>query len=295
MNTQKLLIQAKNKKYALGAFNTANIEGLIAITNAAYKLKSPIILEASEGEVNYIGVKQLAALVQVYREKIGVPIILNLDHAKTFEACKEAIDAGFNYVHLDGSKLPLEENIKVTKKVVEYAHAQNPKVLVEGEMDHIQGSSADHTREDPNLYDKPEYFTKAHAAKDFVSQTKIDVFASFIGNLHGVFSKETRLKFNILEELKKELPNTFLSLHGGSGTNKEDIKKAIDMGVVKVNVNSEMRMAFKKTLQKALNETDEIAIYKITPSAIEAVQKVVEEKIMLFGSSNFEEEIETIV
>lgn len=295
MNTLNLLRQAKNKKYAIGAFNAANTETLIAITNAAKKLKSPIILEASEGEVNYIGVEQLAALAQIYKKQTGVPIILNLDHAKTFEACKSAIDAGFDYVHLDGSKLPLDENIKVTKKVVEYAKAQNPKVIVEGEMDHIQGSSADHTSEDPSLYDKPEYFTNPKAAKDFVNQTGIDVFASFIGNLHGVFSKETRLKFDILEQLTNILPDTFLSLHGGSGTNKEDVKKAINLGIVKVNVNSEMRMAFKKTLQESLNKTDEIAVYKITPNAIMAVQKVVEDKIILFGSNNFAEKIESII
>jgi fructose-bisphosphate aldolase, class II len=298
MKASELIQNAKKNKFAIGAFNAANTETLKAIIQAAVNSQSPIIIEASDGEVNYIGMHQLVALVKCYREETGLPIIINLDHAKDFEICKQAVDAGFDYVHIDGSKLPLDENIKVTKQVVEYAHAHG--VMVEGEMDHIQGSSADHTNEDPSLYEKPEYYTNPQKAKEFVEATGIDVFASFIGNLHGVYAKEMRLKFDIFKELTDLLPNTYFSLHGGSGINADDVRKAIQMGIVKVNVNSEMRIAFKETLQKSLNETDEVAIYKITPPAIEAVQKVVEDKIAIFGSGgsnlpNPPEEISSLV
>lgn len=280
--TLELLENAKKEGYAIGAFNAANIETLKAITGAAKNLNSPVILESSEGEINYVGLKQMVSLVNVYKEELEIPIILNLDHSKSFEACKNAIDAGFDYVHIDGSELDFDNNVELTKKVVEYAHSHG--VVVEGEMDHIQGSSADHTDEDPSLYEKPEYYTDPEKAGEFVSQTEIDVFAGFIGNLHGIYSKEIRLKFEILEKLKNVLPNTFFSLHGGSGINEEDVKKAISMGIVKVNVNSEMRLVFKNALRETLKETEEIAIYKITPQAIEAVEKVIEKKIRLFGS-----------
>lgn len=278
-----LLKQALDNKYALGAFNVSNIETLKAVTNAAFKLKAPIILEASEGEINYIGYKQLVSLVNIYKEELGIDIILNLDHAKRFEDCKKAIDEGFDYVHIDGSTLDYETNVSETKKVVEYAHKYN--ILVEGEMDHIQGSSEDHTREDPSKFSNEKQYSDSQKAYTFVSETGIDVFAGFFGNLHGVYSKETRLNFDVLSKLKEILPSTFLSLHGGSGINNSDVKKAIQMGIVKVNVNSEMRIAFKNTLKQEMSTTDEIAIYKITPKAIQEVEKIVENKIILFGTN----------
>ena len=284
MNTFEQLQKARKEHYAIGAFNAANIETLKAVVNSAVKLRSPVIIEASEGEADYIGKKQISSLVRIYKVEHNITVILNLDHAASFDACKDAIEAGFDYVHIDGSKLPYEENLRITKEVATYAHQHN--VMVEGEMDHIQGSSADHTNEDPGSYQKASQYTDPQKALDFVSQTGVDVFASFVGNLHGLYADEIHLKLDILEQIKKLLPDTYLSLHGGSGIVDDDVRKAIKMGIVKVNVNSEMRIAFKTALQKALNESDEVAIYKLTPPAIEAVQKVVEKKIMLFGSND---------
>lgn len=282
-NAYKFLKQALDNSYALGAFNVANIETLKAITNVAFKLKAPIILEASQGEIGYIGYKQFVSLSSIYKKELDLDIILNLDHAKSFEDCKKAIDEGFDYVHIDGSKLDYELNVSETKKVVGYAHRYN--VLVEGELDHIQGSSEDHTHEDPNGYLNENLYTIPQRAHDFVSQTGIDVFAGFFGNLHGVYAKETRLNFNVLSKLTELLPNTFLSLHGGSGINNADVKRAVQLGIVKVNVNSEIRIAYKNALKEEINNTKEVAIYKITPKAIQAVEKVVENKILLFGAN----------
>ncbi len=282
--SHEILKKALNGKYALGAFNVANTETFKAITNAAYKLKSPIILEASDGEINYIGYKQIVALSQIYEEDLGIPIIVNLDHGKDFDSCKKAIEAGFDYIHIDASKFPYEEAVSITKEVVKLAHKHG--LPVEGEMDHIEGSSEDHRSENASDLQNPSMYTDPDKAKDFVKRTGIDVFASFVGNLHGEFADKERIQVELLKKIRETLPNTYLSLHGGSGIDDADVQAAIQNGIVKVNVNTEMRIAFKMTLQDSLNNTNEIAVYKVTAKAIEAVQNVVETKIKLFGSEN---------
>ena len=281
--TRDILQKAKNEGYALGAFNVCNLETLKAVIQAAQKLKSPIILEASDGEINYMGAENLVALVNIYRSQTGLPIILNLDHGKNFESCKRAVEAGFDYVHIDTSKLPLEENIAIAKEVVKLAHSRG--VMVEGEMDHIEGSSEDHTKEDPEKFQQMGMYSDPQKAYDFVKATGIDTFASFVGNLHGIYAEEIRLNLELLNQIQKALPDTFLSLHGGSGINDGDVRQAVKSNIVKVNVNSELRIAFKLTLQESLNTSTEVAFYKLTPPAIQAMQKVVERKILLFGSA----------
>lgn len=280
---KELLQKALNEGYAIGAFNAASLETLKAITNAGKKLASPLLIEASPGESNYVGIKNLVRLARTYEEELEIPIILNLDHGNDVSVIKKAVDEGFDYVHYDGSKTPFDENIKNAAEVVEYAHKKN--VLVEGEIDHIEGSSADHTKESSDLYAKKELFTKPEKAREFVEKTGIDTFASFIGNLHGVYANMIHLDLKLLQEIREAIPNTFLSLHGGSGIYDEDVRKAIQTGIVKVNVNSEMRIAFKMTLQETLNNTDEIAVYKFMEKPISEVQKVVETKMRLFGSA----------
>jgi len=210
MNTFEILQKAAANHYALGAFNCANTETLKAITNAAKNLRAPIILEASDGEVNYIGYKQLVALKQIYMEEIGVPVILNLDHGKDFEACKNAIEAGFDYIHIDAAKLPFEEAISVTSEVVKLAHKHN--LPVEGEIDHIEGSSADHRKENPEDLQDPKLFSDPEKAREFVAKTGVDVFASFVGNLHGIYATNMHLNLNLLKKIKAALPNTLLSM-----------------------------------------------------------------------------------
>lgn len=282
-NAQNWFEKARQEGFAIGAFNAANLETIKAIVGAATKLRSPVMIEASDGEVNYIGKKQLVALVRAFEQEVGIPILLNLDHAPTRESVVEAIDAGFDYVHFDGSKLPYEENVRITKELALRAHEKG--ILIEGEMDSITGSSEDHTEEQVTGYQVSRLYTDPEKARQFVEATGIDTFASFVGNAHGLYQGEKRIDLERLHAIRFTLPASFLSLHGGSGIPDEDIREAIKLGIVKINVNSELRIAFRDTLQKVLTESHDVVIYKFMPPVIKAVQKVVEEKIKLFGSA----------
>jgi len=282
MKAKELFKKAREKGVAIGAFNVGNLETFKAITQAAENLKSPVLIEASPGEAGFIGLKQLVYLARAYEDQIQLPVILNLDHGENVETILEAIKTGFDYVHYDGSKFSYEENLENASIVVEEAHKK--EVMVEGEIDHIEGSSADHSRENTKMYSKPELFTDPREAKEFVEKTGIDVFASFIGNLHGIYADIIHLNLDKLKEISTALPHTYLSLHGGSGVYDDDVRNAIKMGIVKVNVNSELRVAFKMTLQEEIGKTTEIAPYKYMKRPIEEVQKVVETKMKLFGS-----------
>ncbi len=280
--------KAQKEKFAIGAFNAASIEPLKAIITAAKNLSSPVMIEASSGEVEYFGARELVGVVRAMEQSYSVPIILNLDHAPNLESCLEAIDLGFDYVHLDGSKLPLEENTKLAKQLVDYAHTKD--VLVEGEIDNINimgASSADHRKDDVNSVRDEKYYTDPDKALAFVGATKVDTFASFVGNVHGLYSGPKNIDLELLRMIRAKLGTTFLSLHGGSGIPDNDVSAAIGVGIVKVNVNSELRVAFHDKLKEIINggEGDEVAIYKIMPAAIDEMRVIVESKIKLFGSA----------
>lgn len=280
--TKKYFEKAKKEGFALGAFNAANIETITAITAAAKSLSSPILIECSPGEVKFLGIQRAVKIVRDFEEELQIPIILNLDHGTDPEEIKKAVDAGFDYVHFDAGKIPFEDALKTGKELADYAHKKN--VLIEGEIDHIEGSSSDHTKERPDV--SSDLYTDPKKAKRFVEETGIDTFASFVGNLHGIYSESKHLNLDLLKEIHETIPNTYLSLHGGSGIVEADISEAIKCGIVKINVNSEMRIAFKMTLQEVLNGSNEIAVYKFMEKPIESVRKVVEGKIKFFGSSN---------
>lgn len=287
MKAFEWLKRAQTEKFAIGAFNAASIETLKAIVGAAKKLSSPVIIEASHGEVTFFGLNEMVVSVRAFEKDFGVPIILNLDHAPDYESCHAALEAGFDYLHLDGSKLPYEENVAQTKKIVKEAHEKG--VPVEGEIDYINvlgASSADHRNESPDKVRDARYYTDPLKAKKFVEETGVDTFASFVGNVHGLYKGPKTTDLSLLKKIREALPGKFLSLHGGSGIPGDEVKEAIKLGIVKINVNSELRVAFRDALKKTLDDSheDEVAIYKIMPSAIEAMQKVVEEKILLFGS-----------
>jgi ketose-bisphosphate aldolase len=276
------LEKARKEKFALGAFNAGNLESLKSIVEAANKLHSPVIIEVSPGEAEHIGIPQIVALVRAYEKQFELPIILNLDHGTDPDTIKKAVDEGFDYVHFDGGKIPFEQAIITGRELADYAHSKG--AVIEGEIDHIEGSSADHTNENPdvdsNLYTDPD------KARVFVDTTGIDVFASFVGNLHGIYAENKHLNLSLLNQIQETIPNTFLSLHGGSGIIEQDIMEAIKIGIVKVNVNSEIRIAFKMVLQDVLNNSNEIAGYKFMQKPIQEMQKVVENKIRMFGSEN---------
>lgn len=280
---KEVLQKAQDEGWALGAFNAANIETLKAIVQAASKLRAPVIVESSSGETKYFGDKNLADVVKNYREEYKIPIFINLDHAENLENVDQALDAGYELIHYDGSRLSYEENVANTKSVVEKAHVKG--LLVEGELNTIAGSSADHTKEDISIALKGSKMTDPDEAAQFVEKTQIDTFAAFFGNVHGVYKGEEKLDFDLLAKIRSKV-TCFLSMHGGSGISDEAVKKAIEVGkIVKINVNTELRMAFRESLEKALKRSSEVAAYKLMAPVIEAVQQVVEEKIKLFGSA----------
>lgn len=281
MTALEILTKAKNEGYALGAFNAANLEVIKAIAQASFNQQSPLILETSAGEIEYLGMKNLLSLVENYRQENNLEILTNLDHGPGLEECQNAIEKGYNLIHFDGSALPYEENVKITKILVEQAHEKG--LLVEAEMDRIMGESKAHI-EDPESIQAQSSYTDPEKAAAFVAATGCDILAVFIGNLHGVYQQEPRLDLERLGLIAGKVP-CFLSLHGGSGLLPEDVQKAIQIGrIVKINVNTELRLAYRSTLENVLRGSDEVAIYKIMPPVIAAVQKVVEEKIQLFGS-----------
>ncbi len=276
---------AQKGKWAIGQFNVSNIETLKGIFEAAKKLKSPIIIGTSEGESRFLGLRQTRALASLFEAETGVSAILNLDHGKTFDYIKKAIAAGYDSVHFDGSALPLSQNIALTRRVVRYAAKFG--VLVEGEVGMIPGSSKILEKLSKS---KIEDLTDPAAAKNFIDKTGVDSLAINIGTFHGIMfsGKNPRINIARLKEIREALgKKVFLVLHGGSGTPPGDVKAAIKLGIVKVNINTELRKAFTGALKTLFKKkSEEIAPYKYLPKSILAVQRTVEEKIKLLGSVN---------
>lgn len=286
MKSLKEYIQeAEAKKVAIGHFNISNLEALWGIFKAAQKLDLPVIIGVSEGERDFIGVKQVAALVKSIREEYDYPIFLNADHTYSFEKVKEAIDAGFDSVIFDGAQLSLEENIVQAKKCVEYARASGREVLIEGELGYIGTSSKvlDELPTGVNVND--DGLTTAEQAKKFVEATGVDLLAPAVGNVHGMMrvGHDPRLNIERVKEVR-EAAGVPLVLHGGSGTVDSDFVDAIHNGVAIVHINTEIRVAYRKGLELNLQASpDEVAPYKILKEAVKAVEKVVSDRLKLFN------------
>ena len=290
LNSKEILKSAQLNKYALGAFNFSTAEVLKAIVVVAKELSAPIIISTSEGEADFLGMREAKALVDAWRYGAKLPIILNLDHGQSLEKIKKAVAAGYNAIHFDGSNLSYEQNVLQTKAVVDYIRGVEKtfdrKIIIEGELGYLRGTSAVHKEK---LEIEESDLTSPDQALDFVERTGVDSLAVVIGSAHGVFAAgEEKLKLERLAEIKQALDDkVFLVLHGGSGIPDEDIKKAIELGIVKINVNTELRLAYKSGLEKELAEKpQEAAPYKLLTESFEAVKKVVAEKIKLFGSEN---------
>jgi len=279
------LQKAKEERFAIGAFNVGNLETFKAIAQAAANKKSPVIIESSPGETKWMEAANIVDIARNFSAEYDIPILVNLDHSETLEDCINAVEVGFDLIHFDGGKLPLEENLKIVRQVVEASHAKG--LTVEGEIDHIQGTSEVHIGSAAEEAAKGIMTDPDRAAK-FVEESGIDIFAAFFGNVHGVFSGgDENLHLNLLKQIAEALPETYLSLHGGSGIPDDQVKQAIQLGIVKVNVNTEMRQAFRVGLEEALKKNpDEYALYKLLPETIEEVKKIVEHKIEVFGSNN---------
>lgn len=299
MTAREWFQKAQEENFAIGAFNVDNLDILKAICEAAALKKSPVMLEFSPGEVGYFGLENIVDLVANAREHYDIPILLNLDHAKKLEDCLAAINIGgpstqrlaqgsgsssFDEVHFDGSELTFEENIEYSRKIVEAAHTK--EILVEGEIDKISGSSEVH-EQDLNLAALANSYTDPAKATKFVQATGVDIYAAVFGNVHGIFPNQPDLDFELLGKIREVLYKTFLSMHGGSGIPAEQVKQAIKIGkIVKINVNTEIRQAFRDALTEEIGENpQESTYYKLTPDIVEAVMAVVEGKIDVFGSA----------
>ena len=284
---REYILEADKKGVAIGHFNISNLEGLHAIYNAAKKLNVPVIIGLSEGEEAFVGREEGVALIRALRQRDNYPIFLNADHHYSFESVKLAIDAGFDSVVIDAVKLPLEENIAVTKKCVEYARKiskkENRDILVEAELGFIGTSS--------KILDKlPEgvsevTMTGPEDAKYFVEQTGVDLLAPSIGNVHGmVKSGNPRLHPERVKAIRKAtgIP---LVLHGGSGSMNEDFVACIKEGIDIVHINTEIRVAYTNALKKSLADNpEETTPYKYLPAAVSAVEAIVSARLKLFNN-----------
>ena len=278
--------RSRQQGFAVGAFNIDNQETLIAIARAAQKTNSPVLVEVSQGEVEALGLENVRDMVDNYREEYGIEIYLNLDHSPTVEACKRAIDAGYEFIHIDISQAnhdaPLEEIVAKTKEVVDYAKFTG--ALVESEPHYFAGGSNVHD-EGIDYEEIKKTFSTPEGAKEFVDATGIDTFAAAIGNLHGKYNVPKQLDIELLGRIRAAI-DCQISLHGGSGTPLHFFEEAAHNGVSKININTDMRVVFRDSLEKVLRENPtEYAVVKLMPQVYEAVQAVVEEKINAFGSA----------
>lgn len=289
MNSRDILKAAQLGHYALGSFNFSTAEILKAIVLAAQELKSPVIVSTSEGEANFIGIPEAVALVKVWKATTKLPIILNLDHGKSIKSIKKALAAGYDAVHFDGSELSYEGNVQQTQAVVsfvrDFERTFDKRIIIEGELGYLQGGSKLYKKK---LEIKPQDLTNPEQAADFIHRTGVDSLAIAIGNAHGIYKNEEKLDLKRLVQIKEEVGNkVFLVLHGGSGIPDKDIETAISIGIDKINVNTEMRVAYHDALGKEMKEyPEETTPYKMLEPGLEAVKKVVEKKIKLFGSGN---------
>lgn len=283
---RELMQRARDEKFAVGAFNLDNQETLIAVTRAAQKMNSPVLVEVSDGEVKAIGIDNVRDMVDNYKRNFGVEMYVNLDHSPSVEDAIAGIEAGFEFIHIDVSQANHnatdDEIIDATREVVEYARFTG--ALVESEPHYFGGSSNVHT-EAFDFNEIKKTFSTPETAHNFVDATGIDTFAAAIGNLHGSYPVPKVLDIELLKKIREAI-NCNISLHGGSGTPGHYFEEAVKLGVQKININSDMRKAYRDTLEKVLAENKtEYAVVKLMDEVISAVQAVVESKIALFNSS----------
>lgn len=285
---RQLMQRSREQHFAVGSFNIDNQETLIAICKAAQKLNSPVLVELSKNEVKSMGLQNVRDMVDNYKTEYAIEIYINLDHSPTVQDCKEAIDAGYEFIHIDVSQANHdatdEEIIAATKEVVEYAKFTG--ALVEAEP-HYFGGSSDVFTENIDYEEIKKTFSTPEGSKAFCEATGIDTFAAAVGNLHGKYPVPKILDLDLLQKVRDAVnQKTFISLHGGSDTPLHFFESAAVIGVSKINVNSDLRYAFRTTLEKVLDANpNEYAVVKLMPQVYGAVQAVIEEKIGAFNSS----------
>jgi fructose-bisphosphate aldolase class II len=278
VNNLELQNKAKSGGYAVGAFNTNNLEITKSILDAVKETQSPVMFAVSPSAMEYAGAENLAALVRIASDEIPlIPVSLHLDHGLTIEDVMIALRSGFSSVMIDGSKKPYEENIALTKQVVELAHSIG--VSVEAELGKLVG-----VEDRVTVTEKEAAMTNPDEANDFVKRTGVDTLAVAIGNAHGWYKGKPDLDFDRLKEIR-EAVDIPLVLHGASGIPGEDIKKAISIGITKINIDTEIRDAFKRGVSSFISENPEIFDpRKILKPAMKNMTEIVKTKIDLFGS-----------
>ena len=286
LRARHLMMRSRQQHFAVGAFNIDNQETLIGVVRAAQKLQAPVLVEVSDGEVEAMGLENIRDMVDNYKQEYGIEIYINLDHSPTVEACKKAIDVGYEFIHIDISQAnhdaSEEEIIAKTKEVVEYAKFTG--ALVESEPHYFGGSSNVHT-EAINYEEIKKTFSTPEGAKAFVEATGIDTFAAAVGNLHGKYPVPKELDLELLGRIRESI-GCQISLHGGSGTPLNYFEEAAKIGVSKININSDMRYAFRTVMEEELRQNpDEFAVVKLMGKVKDAIQAVAEEKINAFGSA----------
>jgi fructose-bisphosphate aldolase class II len=282
---RKILEQADTAGMAVGHFNVSDLVTLKAVFEAARDLRVPVIVGVSEGERQFMGVRQVAAIVKSLREEYDFPIFLNADHTHSLPSAIEAAKAGFDWIVFDVSTLPFEENVRQTKAAVETLKSLRPDILVEGEIGDIGSGSEIHDAA-PDLR---KGLTSPAKAKQFVEQTKVDTLAPAVGNMHGMLKSmvagdsKKRLDIKRIRAIKAEA-RIFMTLHGASGTDDNDLKEAIAAGITVVHINTEVRLAWRRGLDAALEkQPNEIVPYKLLPHVVDSVKQVVTARMALFS------------
>jgi fructose-bisphosphate aldolase class II len=287
MQTLKQYIKEADEKHSvIGHFNMSNIEGMWAIFNAAKRIKVPVIIGTSEKERTFMGTKQCVALIKSLREEFDYPIFLNADHTYSFEKVKEAVDAGYDAVIFDGTRLPIDENIEETKRCVDYAKSKNADILIEAELGYIGTSSKMYDIMPNDVHMSADALTKPEDAERFVKETGVDLFAPAVGNMHGMLKNSPNPALDI-DRIKaiRESAGVPLVLHGGSGIANHDFKRAILAGMSVIHISTEIRVAFRRALEHSLkNDAEELAPYSIMENAVFEMEKVVEERLKVFLS-----------
>lgn len=279
------LQQAQKNGVAVGHFNVADFLMVKAVFTSAQELKVPVIIGASEGERKFLGVHELASLVKSLRDEFGYPLFLNADHTHSLGSAIEAAKAGFDSIVFDLSALPFEQNIEQTKAAIETLKAINPDIVIEGEIGDIGTGSEIHDAA-PDL---AKGLTTPEEAKQYVDATGVDVLAPAVGNMHGMLrsmiagASKKRLDLQRIADIKRAT-GALLTLHGASGTDDSDLQKAIAAGIDIIHINTEVRVAWRKSLDASLAQhPDEVVPYKVLPPVIEAVRAVVTSRLKLFN------------
>jgi fructose-bisphosphate aldolase, class II len=282
---REVLVQAHEKGAAIGHFNIADLVLLKAVFTSAQELNVPVMVGASDGEREFMGVRQIAALVRSLRDEFGFPIFLDADQTHSLARASEAARAGFDAVVFDASALPFEQNVRQTREVVDALKTINPAILVEGEIGDI-GTGSEIHEEAPDL---SKGLTTPEEAKRYVESTGVDVLAPAVGNMHGMLRSmvkgETKKRLDItgIAEIKSGA-QVFLTLHGGSGTDDEDFRKAIVAGINIIHINTELRVAWRRGLESGLaKQKDEVVPYRILSSAVASVKEVADSRLRLFN------------